>query len=49
MTDYAIVSVLNEFVSTTWSIFATYVSIVFAFLVASYRASSGTRAFGVCN
>lgn len=40
MTDYEIVSVLNEFVSTTWSIFSTYVSIVFAFLVASYLVSS---------
>jgi hypothetical protein len=40
MTDYEIVSVLNEFVSTTWAIFATYVSIVFAFLVASYLVAS---------
>lgn len=39
MTDYEIVSVLNEFVSATWSIFATYVSIVFAFLVAGYLVS----------
>jgi hypothetical protein len=28
MTDYEIVNVLNEFVGTTWAIFATYVSIV---------------------
>ena len=40
MTDYEIVSVFNEFVSTTWSIFATYVSIIFAFLVASYLVAS---------
>lgn len=40
MTDYEAVSVLNEFASTTWTIFATYVSIVFAFLVASYLVAS---------
>ena len=36
MTDYELVSVLIEFINTTWAIFATYVSIVFAFLVAGY-------------
>ena len=39
MTDFELVSMLNDFINTTWFIFATYVSIVFAFLVVSYLAS----------
>ena len=39
MTDYELVSLLIEFINTTWVIFATYVSIVFAFLVAGYFVS----------
>jgi len=36
MTDYELVSIFLEFVNTLWMIFATCVSIVFAFIVASY-------------
>lgn len=36
MTDYEMLSITVELVNTVWAIFATYVSIVFAFLVASY-------------
>ena len=36
MTDYELVSIFLELVNTLWMIFATYVSIVFAFIVASY-------------
>jgi hypothetical protein len=39
MTDYELLSVFVEFTSNAWAIFATYVSIVFAFIVASYLAS----------
>ena len=39
MTDFELVSVFMGLVSTLWSIFASYVSIVFAFLVVSYLAS----------
>jgi hypothetical protein len=34
--DYEMLNMTEQFVNTTWTIFATYVSIVFAFLVASY-------------
>lgn len=40
MTDYEMLSILIEFASTIWTVFATYVSIVFAFLVVSYLVSS---------
>jgi hypothetical protein len=40
MTDYEILSALNASISTLWTIFATYVSIVFAFLVAGYLTAS---------
>ena len=40
MTDFEMVSLLDQFISTTWSIFATYVSIVFSFLVVSYLVSN---------
>ena len=40
MTDYELLSVFQEFINITWTIFATYVSIVFAFIVASYLVSS---------
>ena len=36
MTDYELLSIFIEFINTTWMIFATYVSIVFAFLIAGY-------------
>ena len=36
MTDYELLTIFIEFVNTTWMIFATYVSIVFAFIVASH-------------
>ncbi len=36
MTDYEMLSTVIEIVNALWAIFATYVSIVFAFLVASY-------------
>jgi general stress protein CsbA len=39
MSDYELVSVLIEYINTTWAIFATYVSVVFAFLVAGYFAA----------
>ena len=39
MTDYELLSIFIEFINTTWAIFATYVSIVFAFLVAGYLVS----------
>ena len=36
MTEYEVVSALTATLDLLWTIFATYVSIVFAFLVASY-------------
>ena len=39
MTDYELLSIFIEFINTTWTIFATYVSVVFAFLVAGYLVS----------
>ena len=39
MTDYELVSLLTESIMLLWQIFATYVSIVFAFLVATYLVS----------
>jgi hypothetical protein len=40
MTDYEFIATFTEFVNTTWTIFGIYVSIVFAFIVASYFAAS---------
>ena len=40
MTDYELLTIFIEFVNTTWLIFATYVSIVFAFIVASHLVAS---------
>ena len=40
MTDYEMMSLVVEVVNTLWAIFATYVSVVFAFLVASYLVAS---------
>jgi len=39
MTDYELLTAFIDFVNTTWMIFATYVSIVFAFIVASHLAA----------
>ncbi len=39
MTDHELITIFIEFVNTTWAIFGTYVSIVFAFIVASYLAA----------
>ncbi len=39
MTDYELLSIFIEFTNTVWTIFATYVSIVFAFIVAAYLVS----------
>ena len=36
MTDYELLTILIEFINIVWTIFATYVSIVFAFIVASH-------------
>ena len=36
MTDYELLTTLIEFINIVWTIFATYVSIVFAFIVASH-------------
>ena len=36
MTDYELLTVTIEFINIVWAIFATYVSIVFAFIVASH-------------
>ena len=36
MTDFELLTILIEFINTTWMIFATYVSIVFAFLIVGY-------------
>ncbi len=36
MTDYELLTVLIEFINIVWTIFATYVSIVFAFIVAGH-------------
>ena len=36
MTDYELLTVIIEFINIVWAIFATYVSIVFAFIVASH-------------
>ncbi len=40
MTDYEMMSLFQEITNTTWTVFATYVSIVFAFLVAGYLVSN---------
>ena len=40
MTDYELLSTFIEFINTTWLIFTTYVSIVFAFLAVGYLISS---------
>ncbi|MFT7653893.1 MAG: hypothetical protein ACI9UU_003007 [Candidatus Azotimanducaceae bacterium] len=40
MTDHELITIFIEFVNTTWTIFGTFVSIVFAFIVASYLAAS---------
>ncbi len=40
MTDYELLTIFIEFVNTTWTIFATYVSIVFAFIIASHLVAS---------
>ena len=40
MTDHELITIFIEFVNTTWTIFGTYVSIVFAFIVASHLAAS---------
>ena len=40
MTDYELLNIFIEFTNTVWTIFATYVSIVFAFIVAAYLVSS---------
>ena len=40
MSDYELLSAFIEFINTTWLIFTTYVSIVFAFLVAGFLVSS---------
>jgi hypothetical protein len=39
MTDYELLSVFIAFTNTVWMIFAAYVSIVFAFIVAAYLAA----------
>lgn len=39
MTEHELITIFIEFVNTTWTIFGTYVSIVFAFIVASYLAA----------
>ncbi len=44
MTDFELLSVFIEFINTTWTIFATYVSIVFAFLVAGYLVANALSA-----
>ena len=36
MTDYELLTILIEFINIMWTIFATFVSIVFAFIVASH-------------
>ena len=36
MTDYELLTILIEFINIVWLIFATFVSIVFAFIVASH-------------
>jgi len=36
MTDFELLSIFIAFTNTVWMIFATYVSIVFAFIVAAY-------------
>ena len=36
MTDYELLTILIEFFNIVWTIFATFVSIVFAFIVASH-------------
>ena len=43
MTDFEMITVFMELVSTLWTVFATYVSIVFAFLVVSFMASGKLR------
>lgn len=40
MTEYEVVSALTDTLDLLWTIFATYVSIVFAFLVTSYLVAS---------
>lgn len=39
MTDFELVTIFVEFVNTAWIIFGTFVSIVFAFIVASHLAA----------
>lgn len=39
MTDYELLNTFIEFINTTWLIFTTYVTIVFAFLVAGFLVS----------
>ena len=39
MSDFEMLSALTESINTLWTIFSIYVSIVFAFLVASYLAA----------
>jgi len=40
MTDYELLSVFIAFTNTVWLIFAAYVSIVFAFIVAAYLVAN---------
>ena len=40
MTDYEMMIGLTELINTVWIIFASYISILFAFLVASYLVAS---------
>jgi len=40
MTDYELLTIFIEFVNTVWMIFATFVSVVFAFIVASHLVAS---------
>jgi hypothetical protein len=40
MTDYELLTIFIEFVNTLWIIFATYVSIVFAFIIVSHLVAS---------
>ena len=40
MTDYELLSVFIAFTNTVWLIFAAYVSIVFAFIIAAYLVAN---------
>ncbi|MDA1371637.1 MAG: hypothetical protein O2971_12875 [Proteobacteria bacterium] len=44
MTDFELLTIFIEFINTTWTIFATYVSIVFAFLIAGYLVAKNLSA-----